>query len=225
MGDALEPGAQDRRDVGGSPDVDATSTTAPEYTRRLRELQGAWWKRALHVQAPYRWNVRRHLGARRTLDLGCGIGRNLLHLPPGSAGVDHNASSVAFCRSLGMEAYTPTDFFDALSRGQVARYEALLVAHVLEHLEPGSQERFLRPYLDALLPGAHVLVICPQERGFASDPSHTELVDADRIVQVLRTVGVQAERARSFPLPRWAGRLFVYNEFVVHGRLVAHRHS
>ena len=34
----------------------------------------------------------RHLG--RTLDVGCGIGRNLAALPPGSLGVDHNPTSI-----------------------------------------------------------------------------------------------------------------------------------
>jgi SAM-dependent methyltransferase len=194
-------------------------TTSPEYTRRLAELQGARWKRVLHVQAPYVRNVRRHLGSRRTLDVGCGIGRNLRHLPPGSVGVDHNPSSVRFCRSLGMTAYTPDEFLHEVAAGQVGPFDALLVAHVLEHLEPGTQADLLRAYLPALASDAVVLAICPQERGYASDPSHTDFVDDARIVDILRSLGIGVETVRSFPFPRWAGRAFVYNEFVVRGRV------
>ncbi|MBM7820844.1 SAM-dependent methyltransferase [Cellulosimicrobium cellulans] len=199
----------------------AASTEDAEYTRRLRELQGARWKRVLNVQAPYRWNVRHHLGSRRALDLGCGIGRNLRHLAPGSVGVDHNASSVAFCRSLGMDAFTPEDFLEASSDGRLAPFDALLVSHVLEHLEPGSQVEMLRPYVERLAAGAQVLVVCPQERGYASDPTHTDFVDDRRIAQALDRLGVVVDGSRSFPFPRWTGRFFIYNEFVVHGHLPA----
>ncbi|MCO7274313.1 class I SAM-dependent methyltransferase [Cellulosimicrobium cellulans] len=199
----------------------AASTEDAEYTRRLRELQGARWKRILHVQAPYRWIVRHHLGARRTLDLGCGIGRNLRHLSPGSLGVDHNPASVAFCRSLGMDALTPEGFLDASADGRLPPFDALLVSHVLEHVEQGSQVEMLRPYVERLAAGARVLVVCPQERGFASDPTHTDFVDDRRIAQALDALGVVVDGSRSFPFPRWTGRYFVYNEFVVHGHVPA----
>ena len=74
-------------------------TEAESYAMRLERLQGAWWKRLLPVQLPYRWNLRRqHLG--RTLDVGCGLGRNLMHLPAGSVGVDHNQRAVQVTRDL-----------------------------------------------------------------------------------------------------------------------------
>ena len=79
---------------------------ATTYTPSAREPRsGVWWKRLLNVQAPYQWNLRRqHLG--RTLDIGCGIGRNLPSLPPGSLGVDHNATSIATARARGLHAMT-----------------------------------------------------------------------------------------------------------------------
>ena len=73
-----------------------TGRTPPARTTPAgcRAKQQVWWKKALNVQAPYRWNLRRQrLG--RTLDVGCGIGRNLETLDPGSVGVDHNEHSVA----------------------------------------------------------------------------------------------------------------------------------
>src|SRR5687767_14294594 len=33
-----------------------SDTSSDEYAERLVALQGVWWKRALNVQAPYRWN-------------------------------------------------------------------------------------------------------------------------------------------------------------------------
>ena len=58
--------------------------------RRIASDLEQRWKRILDVQAPYRWNLRRLLGTRRTLDVGCGIGRNLVNLPVGSVGVSRH---------------------------------------------------------------------------------------------------------------------------------------
>ena len=84
---------------------DDPPTAGAEYAERLRSLSTARWKRWLDVQAPYRAHLRRlHLG--RTLDVGCGTGRNLRALDPGSVGVDHNPFSVALARQAGFTAYT-----------------------------------------------------------------------------------------------------------------------
>lgn len=192
-------------------------TTSEAYTRRLHELQGAWWKRALHVQAPYRWNMRRTLGSARTLDVGCGIGRNLGALSAGSVGIDHNATSVAFCRTRALTAYTPPEFHAWATRDQ-ARFGGLLVAHVLEHLPSGSQSALLADYLPYLCPGSVVMLVCPQERGFASDSSHVDFVDADRMASLCVDLGLDLESSASFPFPRALGSAFVYNEFVVVAR-------
>ena len=60
-------------------------TRGADYAERLETLETARWKRVLDVQAPYRWNLRR-LGLGFTLDIGCGIGRNL---PVAAGAVDH----------------------------------------------------------------------------------------------------------------------------------------
>jgi hypothetical protein len=73
----------------------------------------------------------------------------------------------------------------------------------------------LGDYLPAVRPGGRVLVICPQERGFDSDPTHVEWFNERKIAGLLSRSGLELKRASSFPLPRPVGRLFKYNEFVV----------
>ena len=77
-------------------------TTGVEYTERLQTKSGARWKQWVDVQAPYRWNLRRHqLG--RTLDVGCGLGRNLTALPAGSPDTVHiSATTNAFTMAGGL---------------------------------------------------------------------------------------------------------------------------
>lgn len=186
-------------------------TTDREYTERLVKLTGAGWKQKLDVQRPYRWNLQRLMGGRRVLDVGCGIGRNLTALNPQSAGVDHNRHSVAHCRSLGLHAYTP----DELDSAELGKFDGMLMAHVVEHLAPGEEAPVIASYLPYLAPGAVVVLICPQERGFASDATHTTFFDTATLSALCEHVGLTVTRTLSFPFPRFAGKLFVYNEFVV----------
>ena len=67
----------------------ASDTTSREYTTYLEERRG--WKRWVDVQAPYRWNLR-GLRLGFTLDVGCGIGRNLVTFDGHGVGIDHNQS-------------------------------------------------------------------------------------------------------------------------------------
>ena len=57
--------------------------------------------------------------------------------------------------------------------------------------------------------------ICPQERGYASDPTHVWFATGPDLVELSREVGLEPGRSWSFPLPRSAGRIFIYNEFCV----------
>src|SRR5687768_7762342 len=101
-------------------------TSGEAYARRLSECEGKWWKRLLNVQAPYQANLRKQaLG--RTLDVGCGIGRNLASLDRGSIGVDHNKDSVAVARQRGFIAMTWEEFQDG-ELSQMGAFDALLFA-------------------------------------------------------------------------------------------------
>ena len=193
------------------------STDSPDYAERLRSKQTLWWKRMLHVQAPYHWNLRRqHLG--RTLDLGCGIGRNLGVLPPGSVGVDHNAEAVALARSSGYDAYTVREFLDG-DLAVPAAFDGLLAAHVVEHMDREQALRLLGDYLRFVRPGGLVFLVCPQERGYASDPTHAWFAQDTDLLELVQTLGLEPERSYSFPFPRWTGKLFIYNEFCLTARI------
>ena len=193
-------------------------TRSDAYAARLVARQGVWWKRLLRVQAVYQWNLRRQqLG--RTLDVGCGLGRNLVTLQPGSVGVDHNATSVATARAAGLPACTVEEF----RTGPDARpdaFDSLLLAHVVEHMTGEQARELLAAYLPFLRPGGRVLFICPQEKGYASDETHVAWTDGEALEQLARDTGLEPEPWRSFPLPRAAGRFFTYNEFLVAARKV-----
>lgn len=178
------------------------------YAQRLKRIQTPLWKRLLDVQAPYRWNLRR-LKPGRTLDVGCGVGRNLAHLGRDGVGVDPNAACVAEARASGFAAYAPDDL-------PAGVFDSVLIAHVLEHLDDPAS--LVRTYLPRLRPGGQLILITPQELGYASDETHVQFLDFDRLREVAEAAGLEVERAFSFPFPRWAGRLFKYNEFVVTAR-------
>jgi 2-polyprenyl-3-methyl-5-hydroxy-6-metoxy-1,4-benzoquinol methylase len=195
-----------------------STTEGSSYTERLARLEGARWKRLLDVQAPYRRNLRRLVGDRAVLDVGCGIGRNLANLGPGSVGVDHNAHSVAYCRERGMTAYTPDDF-RASAHWAPRSFDGLLAAHLVEHMDQPSALEVVGSYLPSLRPGAVVVVITPQERGYASDATHVRFCGFDEVAELYATLGLTVREQTSFPLPRWAGKLFTYNEFVTEGSI------
>jgi 2-polyprenyl-3-methyl-5-hydroxy-6-metoxy-1,4-benzoquinol methylase len=191
-------------------------TSGPEYTTRLRTKSEARWKRLLNVQAPYRWNLRRqHLG--KTVDIGCGIGRNLRVLAPGSVGVDHNRTSVDVARQAGLNVMTVEEWrsSDLRSSGD---FDGLLLAHVVEHMTLGEAAQLLAEYLPALRPGGKVFFICPQEKGYASDTTHVTWTTGEDLQRLAAQVGLVPATWKSFPAPRALGKFFTYNEFTLLAR-------
>jgi 2-polyprenyl-3-methyl-5-hydroxy-6-metoxy-1,4-benzoquinol methylase len=194
-----------------------SGTAGDDYARRLATLEGARWKRVLNVQAPYRWNLRRRqLG--RTLEVGCGIGRNLATLGDGSIGIDHNPASVEIARQRGFTAYTVEEWQQDRPAAPES-FDSLLVAHVVEHLTRSDARSIMNDYLPFLRPGGKVLFICPQEKGYASDATHISWTTGSDLEQLSRDLGLRPDGWTSFPFPRFAGRYFTYNEFNV----VAHK--
>lgn len=189
----------------------APLTASDDYAERLRLIQKAWWKRILPVQAPYQWNIRRqNLG--RTIEVGCGIGRNLKSLEHRSVGIDHNSAAIEIVRSQGFTALSPDEW--EVSHLRVPEsFDGLLISHVLEHMTESEAQGLVKAYLPFIKPNGRVFLICPQERGYVSDPTHVRFVDGEALNDLARSVGLIPSTWFSFPFPRSFGRIFIYNEF------------
>lgn len=185
------------------------------YADRLARRETLWWKRFLNVQGPYRQHLRK-LDLGFVLDVGCGVGRNLLHLGGTSAGVgvDHNPAAVEIARRRGVMAY-PASTFRSAPQARAGGFDAMLLSHVAEHMRESEVAELILSYLDLVRPGGKIVVITPQEAGYRSDPTHVEFMDFSRVERVLLRVGCHPIASYSFPFPRAFGRFFKYNEFVV----------
>jgi 2-polyprenyl-3-methyl-5-hydroxy-6-metoxy-1,4-benzoquinol methylase len=194
------------------------ATSDSTYTHRLLREETTWWKRALDVRGVYGWNLRRlHPG--HTLDVGCGLGRNLVHLG-GGVGVDHNRASIEVCRQRGLTAYTPEEFAGSVDARPV--YDSMLLAHVVEHMSFAEATELAAQYVHYVKPGGQVIVVTPQEFGFRADPTHVEFYYPSTHEALHQAIGSRMVRLRSFPLPhRVFGRLFRHNEYVSVGRVGA----
>jgi 2-polyprenyl-3-methyl-5-hydroxy-6-metoxy-1,4-benzoquinol methylase len=187
-------------------------TKDPAYSSRLVAKETVWWKRLLDVQRPYRWNLRR-LNPGFTLDIGCGIGRNLINLDGNGIGIDHNEQSVEIARARGLRAYTPTEFRDS-SFDLPERFDSILLSHVAEHMSEEEAASLLRGHVHLLRRQGLVILITPQECGQRADPTHVQFMDFQRLRSISRESGLVFVREFSFPFPRAFGRIFRYNEFV-----------
>jgi len=190
-----------------------------DYADRLASLQGARWKQILDVQRPYRKVITKYCPG-KVLELGSGTGRNLRNLRGNAVGIDTNAEAVQMCRDQGFRAYTPDSFIGSPD-DVPGSYDALLLAHLLEHVSEEDGNALIRSHLKYLRPGGTVMMICPQERGYASDPTHIRWVDFNGLEAHRVANGLESVASFSFPFPRWMGKPFIYNEFINVARLPA----
>jgi SAM-dependent methyltransferase len=193
----------------------AIGTKQIDYTERLQNLQGVWWKRIVDVQMPWKIELAR-LNMGRTLDVGCGIGRNLLNLKGNGVGIDHNEHSVEVAKHRGLKAFLPDEFVKS-EYAKPNQFDSMLLSHVAEHLIEKETISLLLTYLPYLTQEAKIVIVTPQESGFTSDPTHTEFVDFESSKRILLSIGFAATKCYSFPFPRFFGRFFKYNSFTVVG--------
>ena len=182
------------------------------YTNTLLTKESPHWKKIFDVQAPYRWHLR-SLNLGFTLDVGCGLGRNLINLNGNGVGIDHNPHSVDFARSRGLLAFTPPEFQASLFN-KANRFESILLSHVAEHLAEGQAVELLAAYIPLLKPNGQVVVICPQDYGYRSDSTHVQFMDFAKLRAIACEAGLMPVKEYSFPFPRLFGHVFKYNEFV-----------
>jgi SAM-dependent methyltransferase len=192
------------------------STADEEYALRLQFLSRQRYKKILRSVNPYRLHIRK-ICVGRVLDIGCGIGRNLGYLSrPDALGIDHNTVAITLAQAAGFTTLTPTQY-ELEQEKYMESFDTLLISHVLEHLTESESISLLSSYLPAVKTGGRVIVICPQERGQASDPTHRTFLDHEAISLLFDTSGVSQIKHGSFPFPSWFGRFYVYNETVVMG--------
>lgn len=192
--------------------MEIKDTRHSDYTDLLLKKQIVWWKRLLNVQAPYRWNLQR-LKPGFTLEIGCGIGRNLIHLKGQGVGVDHNLPSVEFARTQGLTAFTPEEF-EVSDFNIPQHFDTLLLAHVAEHMTQNEAVELLNNYLPYIKSGGRLIIIAPQEAGYKSDATHVEFMDFPKLRKIHKQLNLKVVQEFSFPFPRFMGQLFTYNEFV-----------
>ncbi|RBW63019.1 methyltransferase type 11 [Tenacibaculum sp. E3R01] len=194
------------------------NTNKKAYTDRLITKQYVWWKRLLDVQRPYRNNIRK-LNLGYTLDIGCGIGRNLLHIEGNGVGVDHNIDSVNICKSKGLIAYSNKEF--KLSKYcKKENFDSILLAHVAEHMTKSEAVFLLKEYVPLLKKKGRIVIITPQEAGYKSDSTHVEFTDFTIVKEIFDELIISHERFYSFPFPRVFGKIFKHNEFISIGKKV-----
>lgn len=188
-------------------------TKSVEYTRRLTSQQSTW-KKCLDVQAPYRRHIQ-SLNLGRVLEIGCGIGRNLVNLgePHYHLGIDHNPSSIAIARQRGLNVMTSDEFAVSLFSPPYV-FDTLLLSHLIEHLKYQEAAALIKKYSICIKPHGLLMIVTPQEKGFASDPTHVTFFDPQRTKSLTDELGLDIVRQYSFPFPRWVGRFFKYNEFI-----------
>jgi predicted SAM-dependent methyltransferase len=94
----------------------------------------------------------------------------------------------------------------------------MLLAHVLEHVSQKDSDDIIAAYLPYLRPNGKLVLICPQEKGFPTDPTHLRWVNDAELREPGYRNGFSEIRNYSFPFPRFMGKFFTYNEFVYMGQ-------
>lgn len=98
-------------------------------------------------------------GTLKVLDVGCGYGRNLQLLRELGCvvkGIDVNQDCLNAMRAAGHDCVRPEELGQA-----TPDYDAILLAHVIEHFTPEALFTMMDSYLDWLKPGGRLVVLTP----------------------------------------------------------------
>lgn len=152
-----------------------------------------------------------------TLDIGCGAGQLLERLPEGSLGLEVNPHLVSALTDMGMSVMhydLEADDF-GLTPIPVARFETIVLSHVLEHFSDAATVMKKLFRAAGRLGVSRFIIVLPGEKGFASDETHRTFIDRNYILDNdLESVdGYVLTKHRDFPFPKaWCGKFYKYQE-------------
>lgn len=187
-------------------------TDSKEYCDRLYSLENITLKKILNVQLPYRYNLR-ILKLGFVLEIGCGIGRNLINLKGNAVGIDHNPYAVELACRRGLTAYTNEEFKKSEYNIQ-ERFDSILMSHLIEHMVMEEVYDLLNEFKNNLKRNGKLVMITPQEKGYNSDATHVEFIDWKKHQILCKRLNFIVTKQYSYPFPRVFGKLFTYNEFI-----------
>lgn len=128
----------------------------------------------------------------RVLDVGCGRGRFHAALTDRGVryvGVDVNADTVAYNRSLGRDVYFAANFPE---RGEP--FDAIVLSHIVEHFAHSELVVMLNKYLPRLRCGGVVIILTPlYHRGFYDDFDHVKPYNPAALRQLFCGISQQTQ--------------------------------
>ncbi len=104
----------------------------------------------------------KYSGKGDVLDVGCGYGRMLKLMEShgiNATGVEINTEIVATCLNDGLSCVSVADFFSDINPHK--KWDAILMFHVIEHMEPEKCFEFIDQYLDLLKLGGVLIIATP----------------------------------------------------------------
>lgn len=175
---------------------------------------------------PFRWfikgfylrNMLRYL-AGPTIDFGCGAGQLLARLPTGSVGIEVNPVLVQRLVGHGFQVFPAQgdDHDFELADLPAGRFESLVIAHVLEHLDDPARALVALLRACVRLGVTRVLVVLPGHKGFRSDTTHRTFIDRAWLAAhpLPPNLGFVMSTVSDFPGPRWLRPWFTFQELLV----------
>jgi 2-polyprenyl-3-methyl-5-hydroxy-6-metoxy-1,4-benzoquinol methylase len=152
-----------------------------------------------YVTESQRFYVPFFAGRRHVLDVGCGRGEFLKLMQEAGVlakGIEASDESVAYCRSLGLDA-TTADLFTYLAAQPEGTLDGIFCSQVVEHLPPDRLPEMVRLCSSRLATGGILAIETPNPEclaifgtHFYLDPTHTRPVPSQLLAFYMEEFGL-----------------------------------